>query len=188
MPAVPPASWPPVSAILDFWFSPSARERWFAKDTAFDREVAERFGAAYARVVGGDLEGWPRTADGVLALVILLDQFPRNMFRDDPRAYATDEAARALAAEALANNVDAEVTAEERRFLYLPFMHSEDVADQRRCVELFAATNDENSLDYARRHLAIVERFGRFPHRNACLGRESTLDEAAFLKEPGSSF
>ena len=182
------APWPPVAAILDFWFSPRARERWFSTDQAFDREIAERFGDAWRRVAGGDLAGWPRTADGVLALVILLDQLPRNMFRGDPRAYTTDEAARAFAAEALAQDVDAGLTAEERRFLYLPFMHSEEVADQRRCVELFAREGDENSLDYARRHLAIIERFGRFPHRNECLGRATTPEEAAFLKEPGSSF
>ena len=183
-----PAAWPPVAAILDLWFSPRARERWFAKDEAFDREIAGRFGDAWRRVAGGDLDGWPRSADGVLALVILLDQFPRNMFRDDARAFATDEAARAFAAEALAHGIHAELTPEEQRFLYMPFMHSEDVADQRRCVALFDRAGDANSLDFARQHLAIVERFGRFPHRNAVLGRESTADEAAFLREPGSSF
>jgi uncharacterized protein (DUF924 family) len=184
----PPAPWPPDRAILDFWFSPAARKRWFDADEAFDQEIAARFGQAWRRVAGGDLAGWPNTADGTLALVILLDQFPRNLFRGDPRAYATDQAARTFAAAALAHGLDAELPPERRRFLYLPFMHSEDVIDQRRCVALFAGLDDAESLDFARRHLAIVERFGRFPHRNAALGRETTAEEAAFLKEPGSSF
>ena len=187
-PLAPPSLWPPVAAILDFWFSPAARQLWFAKDAEFDAEIARRFAAAWQRVADGDIGGWPRTATGALALVILLDQFPRNMFRDTAGAFATDKAARLLADEALAHDLDAELPPEQRRFLNLPFMHSEDVADQRRAVDLFARDGDANSLDYARRHFAIVERFGRFPHRNATLGRLTTPEEAAFLKEPGSSF
>lgn len=176
-------------AILDFWFSEQSRPLWFTRDDAFDRTIAEHFQQDYRRVADGDLSAFPPTPEGALALVILLDQFPRNMFRGDARSFATDAAARATAEGAIKAGFDTGLTGEQRQFLYMPFMHSEDLEDQKHCVRLFMTRGDSGSaLDFAVRHLRIVERFGRFPHRNAVLGRESTAEERAFLEEPGSSF
>ena len=133
-------------------------------------------------------ESWRTTARGMLAAVIALDQFPRNLYRGDPRAFAADPAALALATEAVERGLDRAMSIDERKFLYLPFEHSEDPAVQARSVELFAALEDEDTLGYALRHKEIIDRFGRFPHRNEVLGRESTPEEIEFLKEPDSSF
>ncbi len=181
--------------VLRFWFGPGTdddapREEWFSKDEDFDREVRERFGALHERAASGALDGWRETAEGSLALVIALDQFPRNMFRADPKSYATDEKALATARYAVDRALDRELPPLRRAFLYMPFMHSEDLGDQRRSVELFQDldTGGMDSAGYAVRHMEIVERFGRFPHRNAVLGRTTTSEEAEFLREPGSSF
>lgn len=183
-------------ALLDFWFAPPGspehgedRAVWWEADPAFDAELRRCFLDLHEAAAAGRLDAWPETPEGALALVLALDQLPRNMFRGTPRAYATDERARAVAEAALARGDDRALPFELAKFLYLPFMHSEDLADQRRCLALCEARpGGELTADFARRHLEIVERFGRFPHRNAVLGRPSTAEELAFLEEPGSSF
>lgn len=183
-----------VEEILGFWFGGEEgyREVWFRKDEAFDREVRDRFAEDYERAAAGELDGWMSSPRGCLALILLLDQFPRNLFRGDPRAFATDEKARAVADHAVSTGLDRGLSPVERMFVYLPFEHSESVEDQRRSVELFLALDAEleapEVLDYAVRHREVIERFGRFPHRNEVLGRASTPEEEEFLKEPGSSF
>ena len=174
--------------VLRFWFGgeDEPREAWFRKDEEFDREIRDRFEGLYEDAASGALDGWRESAEGALALVIALDQFPRNMFRGDPRSYATDEKARETARYAVDRAFDRELPPVRRTFLYMPFMHSEDLEDQRRSVALFEGTGEAER--YAVRHKEIVERFGRFPHRNAVLGRTTTPEEAEFLKEPGSSF
>ena len=173
--------------VLRFWFGDEdePREEWFRKDEDFDREVRERFEGLHEQAASGALDHWRESAEGSLALVIALDQFPRNMFRGDPRSYATDEKARETARYALDRAFDRELPLVRRTFLSMPFMHSEDLEDQRRSVELFEGMDPGG---YAVRHKEIVERFGRFPHRNAVLGRTTTPEEAEFLREPGSSF
>ncbi len=180
--------------ILDFWFGEEDgfREAWFRRDDEFDREIHDRFREDYEKAAAGELDDWKSSPRGALALILLLDQFPRNLFRDAPRAYATDEKAREIADYAVSTGLDRGVRPIERTFVYLPFEHSEDVEDQRRSVELFLALDSEldtpDILDYAVRHREVIERFGRFPHRNEILGRASTPEEAAFLGERNSSF
>jgi uncharacterized protein (DUF924 family) len=181
--------------VLDFWFGREGepgygefREEWFRKDPGFDREIKERFEGLYEQAAAGELDGWKENARGCLALVILLDQFPRNMFRGDPKSYATDRKAQKTAGYAVDHALDRELPEFQRSFLYMPFMHSEDLEHQRRSVELFRGLSEGDADSYAVRHMEIVERFGRFPHRNAVIGRATTPEEAEFLKEPGSSF
>lgn len=181
--------------ILDFWFgAPDSadfgkpREAWFKADDAFDAEIRRRFEAALDEAHAGSHDGLAATPEGALALTILLDQFPRNIYRGTPRAFAFDPQALAVARQALAAGHDQAVAPFQRTFLYLPFEHSESLADQERSVALFEALGDENGLDYAVRHRDIIARFGRFPHRNAILGRESTPEELSFLEQPNSSF
>lgn len=181
--------------ILEFWFGPPprrAREAWFRKDAAFDAVVRERFGAAVDDALAGGFVDWSWTARGSLARVILLDQFTRNIHRDTPRAFAGDALALATAEEAIARGFDRELEPIERGFLYMPFEHSEEWAMQERSLALFgqiaAETGDRSLLDWAEKHAAIVRRFGRYPHRNAILGRPSTAEELEFLLQPGSSF
>ncbi|CAN5179232.1 DUF924 family protein [soil metagenome] len=185
--------------ILDFWFGREDepgygefKNVWFQKDEDFDREVQTRFREDYERAANGELDGWRDEARSALALVILLDQFPRNMFRGDGRTHATDAKALETAEYAIDRALDRELPAFQRMFLYMPFMHSEDVETQRRSVELFERLAAEDGApdltSYAVGHRDIVERFGRFPHRNAILGRETTPEEAEFLTQPGSSF
>ena len=168
------------------------REAWFTKDAGFDREVRDRFEGLHGEAAAGKLEGWRDEARSCLALVILLDQFPRNMFRGDPRTYATDDLARDAARYGVERAYDRELSPHERLFLYLPFEHSEELDDQRLSVELFrgraAETGSDDLLGYAVQHEEIIERFGRFPHRNEVLGRATTQEEAEFLQGPGSSF
>ena len=173
--------------VLRFWFGDEelSREEWWRKDEDFDREIRDRFGALYEEATSSALDTWRESAEGSLALVIVLDQFPRNMFRGDPKSYATDEKAQETAKYAVDRAFDRELSPVRRSFLYMPFMHSEDLEDQGRSVELFEGMG---TARYAVRHMEIVERFGRFPHRNAVLGRATTPEEAEFLKEPGSSF
>jgi len=172
------------AAVLEFWRS-AGSEKWFAKDAAFDAEIRARFLPAWEAAAGGQLTGWEETAQGALALTIVLDQFPRNMFRGDPRTYQEDAAARAVGARAIARGFDLAVPHDERQFFYLPFMHSETLADQEHCVALAERYGDDEFLGYALRHADIVRRFGRFPHRNALLGRATTAEEQAFLDGGG---
>ncbi len=175
--------------VLAYWFAEGMAARWFNADEAFDQEVRQRLLPLYEEAVAGRLERWRQSARGALALVILLDQVPRNLFRGEPRAFATDAQALATTKRALAKGFDQELRQVERVFLYLPLEHCEDLADQELCVRLVGALDENPDWgDYARQHRDVIARFGRFPHRNAILGRETTAEEAAFLREPGSSF
>ena len=183
--------------VLLFWFgAPAERgkrhKRWFEKSDAFDREVRERFLHPYEAGFEGKLSGWKAEPRDCLALIVLLDQFPRNMFRGTPRAFAADPVALDTARYAVEQGYDKVLLPVERLFAYLPFEHSESLADQLRACELikplerFPETDD--AYRYALAHLDVIQRFGRFPHRNAILGRASTPEESDFLKQPGSSF
>jgi uncharacterized protein (DUF924 family) len=160
-------------------------DRWYARDDAFDAAIRERFLATYEAAAAGQLSRWETSPAGALALVIVLDQFPRNMFRNDARAYAADPLARAIADRAIARGFDQQIDVGERPFFYLPFEHSEQMADQQRCVALHRALGDADSLKWAELHADNITRFGRFPHRNAVLGRSTTPEEQAFLDAGG---
>ena len=153
-----------------------------------DAEITRRFGDLYERFSEDVPDAWLRNPQGRLAAILVLDQFPRNIYRGSPRAFATDEKALALSKDAIAAGADKELPPEQRAFLYMPFQHTETPADQRRSLELFEDLGNPENLDFAIRHYEIIERFGRFPHRNAVLGRVSTPEELAFLEQPGSSF
>lgn len=170
--------------VVSFW-KEAGPERWFNKNAAFDKEIRERFFDTYEAAAAGKLSDWEQSAQGALALLILLDQFPRNMFRGDARAFATDPLARAITAGAIIRGFDSQVPKELRSFFYLPFEHSEDLADQERCIALNKATGDADGLKWAEIHADIIRRFGRFPHRNAALGRTTTPEEQAFLDGGG---
>ncbi len=185
--------------ILDFWFGREGeegygefREVWFSKDPEFDREIRDRFEPIYEEAAVGKLDTWKEEAESCLALILVLDQFPRNMYRGDARMYAADGLARAAARHAVEHAYDRELSPLERVFVYLPFEHSEDLEDQRLSIGLFRRladeTGSEDLINYAVRHMEIIERFGRFPHRNEILGRATTPEEAEFLKGPDSSF
>jgi uncharacterized protein (DUF924 family) len=194
----------PWEDVLRFWLGAPGSDplanaaRWFEVDAAFDAEIRARFGGLVERGAGGALDAWRSTARGTLALVILLDQFPRNLHRGSARAFEHDGAALALSLEAQARGLDRELGSVERWFLYLPLMHAEDAALQARCVALFEALAADapaplrealaGAADFARRHRAVIDRFGRFPHRNAALGRTTTPEEAAFLEASGGGF
>src|SRR5512135_174200 len=170
--------------VVSFW-KEAGPERWFNKNAAFDKEIRERFFDTYEAAAAGRLSDWEQSAQGALALLILLDQFPRNMFRGDTRAFATDPLARAITAGAIIRGFDSQVPKELRSFFYLPFEHSEDLADQERCIALNKAAGDADGLKWAELHADIIRRFGRFPHRNAVLGRVTTPEEQAFLDGGG---
>jgi uncharacterized protein (DUF924 family) len=170
--------------VLAFWRA-AGPDKWFEKSAAFDSEIRRRFLSAWQAAGEGDLADWEETPEGALALAIVLDQFPRNVFRGDRRTYATDELARAVADRAIRRGFDRQVSPPERQFFYLPFMHSEDLADQQRCVALCRDYGDDEFAKYAEGHAEIIRRFGRFPHRNALLGRATTPDEQAFLDGGG---
>ncbi len=175
--------------VLDFWFETLATPQRFARDAAVDAEIARRFGALHADFAkNGVPDDWRATADGRLAAVIILDQISRNLHRDSPAAFAQDAEARALADRALASGDDKMLDPDRATFLYLPFEHSEALADQDCSAALFTALGNPNYLDYAIRHRDVIARFGRFPHRNATLGRVSTADELAYLAQPGAGF
>ena len=185
---------PGFSEVLDFWFgAPDSPERgrprkaWFRKSEIFDAEIRRRFLATWERAARGELERWQETPLASLALVVVLDQFPRNMFRGTARAFSSDPPALAAARSMIERGFDRLLAPVERQFAYLPFEHAEDLAAQRHALALFQAL-DRDLLDYARRHYEIIARFGRFPHRNAVLGRESTAEETEFLGQPGSAF
>lgn len=184
-----------VREVLGFWFGPEPvpRAEWFRKDPAFDEAIRQRFGATVERALAGELDAWAGTPEGTLALLVLLDQFPRNLFRGQARAFAGDARALALAREAVARGHDRSLHPVQRPFVYLPFEHSEDRAAQDESIRLFTALAAESAahadtLHWAHRHREVILRFGRYPHRNAALGRASTPEELAFLAEPGSSF
>jgi uncharacterized protein (DUF924 family) len=172
--------------ILAFWRE-AGSERWYTKDAAFDAQVQRQFLGLWQRAAAGELSSWETSDDGALALVIVLDQFPRNMFRGDVRTYSSDAQAREVAGRAIARGADGRIEPALLEFLYMPFMHSEHLADQQRCVELFRKTGNTDNLKYAEDHAAIISRFGRFPHRNRLLGRATTPEEQAFLDGGGFS-
>ncbi len=196
--------------VLSYWFAelaepsaspqavPSTTSRWFKGGPAVDEEIRQRFGDAREPARRGELDGWTATPRGTLALLLLLDQFPRNVYRDDPRSFASDAHGLAIARAAVARGDDLQVLPVQRTFFYLPFEHSEDLADQRIAVEKIRANHAgaqgevkallEQTVDYAVRHQEVIARFGRFPHRNKIVGRPSTPEEEEFLKQPGSSF
>ena len=168
--------------VLEFWFDDGVRPFWFKKSDEIDARIAARFGPTHDAAHAGRLAGWRDSPRDALALAIVLDQFPRNMFRGQARAFASNDAALDLARHAVDRGFDAEVAPDERQFFYLPFMHSEDLADQTRSVALYEALGNAHSLHFARDHRDIIARFGRFPHRNAALGRRDTPEEIEFMK------
>ena len=180
------ADWP--GEVLAFWFKETTPEQWFKKDAAFDASIRARFLALHEILAANPSEALFADARTALAAVIVFDQLSRNMFRGSPRAFATDKVARWIAEAAIAKGYDGEMTKEERSFLYLPFEHAEDTKAQERCVALMATLGDSELTKWAVAHKVIIDRFGRFPHRNMILGRESTPEELEFLNEPGSSF
>jgi len=169
--------------VLAFWRA-AGPDKWFTRDAAFDDAIRTQFLATYETAAAGAL-AWGGTAEGALALLIVLDQFPRNIFRGSARAFAADPRAREVATRAIARGFDREVPLAERSFFYLPFEHSESLADQERCVALNRASGDADALKWAELHADIIRRFGRFPHRNAMLGRATTPEEQAFLDDGG---
>lgn len=176
------------SDVLNFWFSEEVKPLWFKKSSAFDREIEARFINTYLMAKTGALDNWKNNSHDALALIIVLDQFPRNIFRDTPQAFATDEQAVELTKYAIEHNYQQSLSVDERVFLYMPLMHSEDIVNQNKSIELFTKLGKEDNLKFAIKHREIIQRFGRFPHRNKILGRESTLEEKEFLTQPGSSF
>ncbi|WP_087724755.1 DUF924 family protein [Pandoraea sp. PE-S2T-3] len=190
----------PWQAVLDFWFGTPdaevyglARPEWFRKSDAFDEEIRTRFGVSYAQALAGELDDWANTPLGACALIVMLDQFSRNLFRGKADAFAGDARALAVARRLVEAGDDQRLpTPQHRVFVYLPFEHDESLESQHVSLELYEQLAKSHgmvdNLDYARRHAVIIERFGRYPHRNAALGRASTPEEIAFLKEPGSSF
>jgi uncharacterized protein (DUF924 family) len=180
--AAPPR--PSAEDVLAFWLA-AGHESWFEHDEAFDAAVRERFAATYEDAAAGLLTAWEDGPHSALALVIVLDQFPRNMFRGSARSFAADPLARAAAERAIARGFDHQVEMPGRAFFYLPFEHSEELADQERAVALMRDTGDAEQLKWAELHADIIRRFGRFPHRNALLGRASTPEEQAFLDAGG---
>lgn len=175
-------------SVLTFWFNELTPAQWFKKDTALDQQIAQRFSQLLKSAAACECYEWRGTAQGRLAEIIVLDQFSRNIYRDDPRSFANDALALALAQEAVAAGTDAELAIDQRVFLYMPYMHSESAAIHELAMQLFDQPGLENNLDFEVRHKAIIDRFGRYPHRNALLGRASSDEELAFLQQPGSSF
>ena len=187
------------TTVIDFWFGQpedpvygKPQKFWFVKDHKFDLTCRSRFLETYQQAATGKLIQWQEQALSCLALIIVLDQFPRNMFRNSPKAFATDPQALKVSKYALSQNLDRQLLPVQRWFIYIPFEHSENLADQQTAVKLFETLRDDPhsqaTIDYAYRHLQVIERFGRFPHRNQILGRESTPEEKEFLKQPGSKF
>ena len=174
--------------VLRFWFDDIEQAKWWQKDEVFDQLIIEKFMALHTQAKQCELYSWRSSARGRLAEVIVLDQFSRNMYRDTPEAFACDPLALALAQEAIALGIDKQLTPVERSFLYLPYMHSESLAIHDVAVSLYQANGIESNLDFELQHKAIIERFGRYPHRNVILGRKSTKEELFFLQQPGSSF
>lgn len=182
-------------AIHDFWFGTPdsdgygvSRKEWYQGGDVFDDACRNALGSFYDAAASGALGGWTDEVVSGVALCLMLDQYPRNVFRGTPKAFATDEKAREVSHCIIESALDRDMIKVQREFVYMPFMHSEVLEDQEYCVELFTELGDANNLDFAVRHLDIIQRFGRFPHRNVILGRESTAEETEFLTQPGSSF
>ncbi len=174
--------------VLQFWFEEIDSRYWWKKDVQFDQLISDRFGETHKQAACCELSHWRNSANGRLAEVIILDQFSRNIFRDLPQAFSQDPLALALAQEAIANNADVALEEKERGFLYMPFMHSESLAIHETAEGLYKALENQSTYEFELKHKAIIEKFRRYPHRNAILGRESTREELDFLKQPGSSF
>lgn len=177
-----------IEQVLSFWFERNGPDQWWTKDPAFDEAIRTEFGALHASAALGELLDWRDAPQGRLAEIIVLDQFSRNLYREDPRAFACDGMALALAQEAVRVRADQEIALERRKFFYMPYEHSESRRIHEIAVRLFESVDDPRSLDYELQHKAIIDRFGRYPHRNKALSRPSSLDEIAFLKTPNSSF
>lgn len=173
--------------IIEFWAN-AGPESWFKKDDAFDRAMVAQFKSLPDEIAQGNHQDWQTDAHGMLALILALDQFPRNMFRGTPKSFAFDELGLKHARTSIDNQWDAAFTPPLRRFFYLPFMHSEAIKDQHFCIELCRKSNDQEGIDYGMRHLEVIEKFGRFPHRNEILGRPSTPEERAYLNTEGAGF
>lgn len=185
--------------ILDFWFGKpddsyylKPRQEWFIKNEQFDLEIKSKFLTIHLQATRGELDNWQENCDSILALIIILDQFSRNIFRNQPEAFANDDKALELAQKAIDLKFDQQLEPVQSWFIYLPFEHSENIVHQRYCLELFSTLKDDlysqSAIEYAQLHFDIIEKFGRFPHRNQILGRESTLEELDFLTKPSSSF
>ncbi len=176
--------------ILSFWFEETLPQQWFQKNDAFDEEIRTRFMVTYEMAKKDLCAEWTKNADGVLALCLVLDQFPRNMFRNSPKAFETDEKIKMIVMEALHKGFDMVLNPTKRRFMYMPFMHSENLNDQKRCVRLFETMKNDDPLsyEYAVKHMEVIEKFDRFPHRNEILGRESSEEELQYLSLPGAGF
>jgi len=176
--------------ILSFWFEETQPKQWFQVSAEFDQLIIDRFSGGYALAADGGYTEWKNSADGALAYCILLDQMPRNMFRGTPKAFQTDAKALIVSKYAISKGLDQVLSPTKRRFVYLPFEHSENINDQRRSVELFEKTKDEHPLgyEYAVRHFDVIDKYGRFPHRNKILGRVNTPEEEEYLAQPNAGF
>lgn len=176
--------------VLHFWFKETEPQQWFQKNEDFDNEIRGRFLVTWEMARDGLCDSWNKDAEGCLALCIVLDQFPRNMFRGSPDAFATDGHALSVAKHAVSGGFDQVLAPVKRRFIYLPFEHSESLQEQEKSVALFAKIKDDDPVgyDYAVRHLEVIKEFGRFPHRNALLGRKNTPEEEEYLAKPGAGF
>ena len=174
--------------ILDFWFHPDQQPNWFAKSNDFDVLIEKKFKQLHQQACLSELWQWRSGAEGRLAEIIVLDQFSRNLFRDSPAAFAQDALALALAQEAVAQGLDLKLAPEQRSFLYMPYMHSESAKIHQIGLELFKQLGNPINLEFEQKHKVIIDRFGRYPHRNAVLGRTSTAEELEFLTQPNSSF
>lgn len=181
-------SLPTVDDVLDFWFRETPESLWWEKNEKFDARIRQRFSALHQAANLGELWRWRRDIHGRLAEIIVLDQFSRNMFREKSAAFASDALALVLAQEAVAGGEAHQLAPKQRAFLYLPYMHSESVMIHDQALQLYAEPGLESNLDFEKKHKAIIDRFGRYPHRNDALGRVSTAEEKAFLTQPGSSF
>ena len=177
-----------IETVLSFWFERHGPDQWWAKDPSFDEAIRTEFGALHARAALGELHDWRAEPEGRLAEIIVLDQFSRNLYRDDARAFACDGMALVLAQESVRIGADRAVLPDRRKFFYMPYEHSESLRIHEIAVTLFESLGEPESLDYELQHKAIVDRFGRYPHRNKALSRTSTAEEIAFLETPGSSF
>lgn len=176
------------SKVIRFWFEELSPKQWWVNDTEFDQQIRERFYEVHQAVIAGETYGWREQPQGWLAEIIVLDQFSRNIYRDTPQAFAQDPQALTIAQEAISSGATEALSDPEKVFVYMPFMHSESTLMHEIAVGLFTDLGIEINLDYELKHKAIIDRFGRYPHRNSILGRESTLEEIEFLKQPGSSF
>lgn len=180
--------WKDSAQVINFWFTELTPKHWFSKDDRLDHDIRTRFGPLLLAASRGELWRWRETPEGRLAEILVLDQFSRNIHRDTPSAFSQDAVALVLAQEAVVAGADQALTVAQRAFLYMPYMHSESLVIHDQALGLFSQPGLEDNLRFEIRHRDIIERFGRYPHRNAILGRDSTAEELAFLQEPGSSF